>query len=589
MNDIEIARYSTLNIIFGRDPYWFLNDEKQWEESDGKDVSFFQCDESKKISKSLFWKNLSSKIYQYDNPKYDGIASLEYEKQLSKYKINFNPVLFYEFCIYCGAAEQGIVLQHIEKVPFKDQLDIIKTNGAKLTKYGWDETFYNLLINGAWNNVECWKMWNNLIHRNVFIFDTLLYVFIHEMCHLTWNHLNRMMESEYKEQWNIAADFAINQNLSFPMAIKKKLITQFSDAFYPHAQYSFLKYFTISKELEIPKKVKKLLYDEKYFIENRDDKEINELLDFNKNSYINNKNVDFYYEIFKNFMKMKVINISGMFFKHIDDEKDKDGNPTTKASIPGGEDGEEEGEGNGQFTKQMAEIEAEKIFREAYEDSEANSGGSCPGKKRGGVGRSEIPLAFAIEEKIGNLLKRIKNSDWKRELRKWFMSYMNEKDKDITMTRSNRKRPDIFPGLKREVGLDVIFIIDTSGSVGDEEYKLFKNEIKNINRECDLEKCRIIQCHTKVSKDDKKFTLKKINDIQFVETGGTRMRSALEILARENNRKPVIIFTDGEIDYFAVENFKFKILLFVTRKEHAGDIRKRGFKVICPKEMIVDI
>jgi predicted metal-dependent peptidase len=129
----------------------------------------------------------------------------------------------------------------------------------------------------------------------------------------------------------------------------------------------------------------------------------------------------------------------------------------------------------------------------------------------------------------------------------------------------------------------VVFIIDTSGSIGLEDYKTFVSEIKNVNKICELDKCRIMQCHTSVSSDDKKFKMKKINSIEFKESGGTRMRSALDILAKEGNRKPVVLFTDGYIDDFRQSEFQFKILMFLTDPCNKEELKKKGFRVICLK------
>jgi predicted metal-dependent peptidase len=201
-----------------------------------------------------------------------------------------------------------------------------------------------------------------------------------------------------------------------------------------------------------------------------------------------------------------------------------------------------------------------------------------------GTGQSEIPFSFSIQEKISEFVKVKKDNRWKKEFNKFLMNYMNAKEKDITMTRSSRKRPDIFPGMRMEVGLDVIFIIDTSGSISKKDYKQFVGEIVNVSKMCDMQKCRIIQCHTSVSSDEKRFSLKKIKSIVFRDTGGTRMRTALEMLKREGNKKPVVIFTDGLIDYFTAEEFKFKILMFFTMPGAVETIKKRGFKIICPKD-----
>lgn len=570
----EKVAYSSLKLVFGKCEYWFQDDSLTWELSELPDISYFQDKESEKIAKSLFWRNLSSKIYQVDNFSYDGIASIEFEKQLGRYKINFNPLTFYEFVIYCGASSLGLNLPNFSKEPFEQMVSILENNKDILTVYGWNADFYKFLKSNGWNKFECWQYWNNLIHKNTYIFDSLLYVFVHEMMHLIWDHVNRMKKSEDMTLWNVAADFSINQNLKFPMPLKKKLVTQFSDFFWKEAQYAFLKYFSKTNEIQISQKIKKLLENKDDFFVNKDDKLINKILDFNKNQFIHNKNADFYFDIFReadssNKKQKESSEGSGSgseeiegLFKHIQSD----------STEPDNDNGAE-------FDKKIKQIEANKIFRESFNSSEDKK----LNKNAVTTGKSEIPLSFLFQEKIDNLLKVKKDNRWKKEFHRFFLSCINEKEKDMTMTRSSRKRPDIFPGLKRDIGLDIVFIIDTSGSISKANYKQFIGEIVNINKICELDKCRIIQCHTIVSSDDRKFSLKKIKSIVFKESGGTRMRTALDILVKEKNKKPVVIFTDGEIDYFAAEEFKFKILLFVTNSHTVYDLNNRGFRTICPQ------
>lgn len=566
--------YSSLKLIFGKCPYWFLNDAHDWETSELPDISYFQDKESEKVAKSLFWRNISSKIYQADNFGYDGIASIEYEKQLGKYKINFNPLLFYEFVVYCEATANGVSLPDYSNGPFSNIINILENNKDKVSICGWNKDFYQSVTHNNWQEIKNWQHWNNLIHKNSYIFDSLLYVFVHEMVHLIWDHVNRMQKSEDKNIWNMAADFSINQNLKFPMPVKKKLITQFSDFFWPSAQYAFLRYFNKTNEIQIPVKIKNLLESKEKFLLNRDDQTINKILNFNKNNFIHNKNADFYFDILRESTANNQGTANGKqpqsgsdvvegLFKHVQSDSSA----------------EDESDQEGQFERKIKQIEIDKIFRESYNKSEDKK----IYKEEVSGWKSEIPLSFLFQKKIDNLLKTKRDNRWKKEFHKFFLSCLNEKEKDMTMTRSSRKRPDIFPGLKREIGLDIVFIIDTSGSISKINYKQFIGEIVNINKICELDKCRIIQCHTLISSDDRKFSLKKIKSITFKETGGTRMRTALDVLVKENNRKPVVIFTDGYIDYFTAEEFKFKVLLFVTDPHTVYDINNRGFRTICPQ------
>ncbi len=573
----EPVAYSSLKLLFGKCDYWFLNANSEWESSGLPDISYFQKDESKRVAQSLFWRNLSSKIYQFDNFNYDGIASIQFEKQVSKFKINFNPILFYEYVMYSVAVDLGIKLPEWVDGIFDLIIPILNQNKNDLSTYGWDFDFYESLRSKQWTE-ESWKNWNNLVHKNQYIFDCVIFIFIHEMMHLMWDHVNRMKKSDDPLLFNKAADFAINQSLSFPMPLKKRLVTQFSTFFWPDAQFAFMTYF-YKNGYRIPKHIKNILTDKSTFEEHKNNSEINDFLDFNNNELINNKNADFYFNILKE---------AGEDSQTPSGSSGNNGTPFFKH--PAADSGNAEGEGDQQeknedsdndfsgFAQQLEKMLVGKMFRESYEKSEDAK------MERGERGQSEIPFSMSIQEKIDEFVKVKKDNRWKKELKNFLMNYMNAKEKDITMTRSNRKRPEIFPGMRMEIGLDVIFIIDTSGSIRKQDYKQFVGEITNVSKMCDMQKCRIIQCHTSVSSDDKKFSLKKIKSIVFKDTGGTRMRTALELLVREGNKKPVVIFTDGFIDYFTAEEFKFKILMFVTSASIVENIKKKGFKVICPKD-----
>lgn len=623
MNQTEPVAQSSLQLIFSKCNYWFINQFDDWEHSPADSISYFQKDETQKAARSLFWRNLSGKIFQFDNFTYDGIASIEFEKKISKFKINFNPLIFYQYVVYSAAAELGIVMPKYADTEFDKLIPFLESRKDALKKYAWDLDFYLKLKEHGWNDEECWKNWNNVIHKNTYLFECLIYIFIHEMMHLMWSHNKRMLDTDEPHLFNKAADLAINQTLPIPFPLKRRLISQFSTFFWPEAQYAFLKYFVRTKCVSVPRKIKDILTNPETFLKNKDKFEIDDLINFNDNAHIRGKNADFYYSILKDSHGKEVIPPSMMMpwagddgedgtvmFPHTppgeggDGDGDNEGEPKDGEGKDGngrGEDGEsdegKEGDGTGEgggegeedvedesasgaFDRQIEYIEAGKMFRESFDKSEDK------GKidKENGGGRSEIPFSIALQERIEEYVKTKKNNQWKKQFRKVLLHQVNEKEKDITMTRSNRKRPDIFPGLKREVGLDVVFIIDTSGSIRKIDYQMFIGEIENVGKLCDLSNCRIIQCHTTVSSDDKKFSLKKIKKIVFKEKGGTRMRSALDVLVEEKNRRPVIIFTDGIIDYFTAEEFKFEIVLFVTEKNTAEDIKKRGFNVICPKE-----
>jgi predicted metal-dependent peptidase len=160
------------------------------------------------------------------------------------------------------------------------------------------------------------------------------------------------------------------------------------------------------------------------------------------------------------------------------------------------------------------------------------------------------------------------------------------KDMDYTMSRENRRLPGVFPGKRRERGIDLIVAVDTSGSINYNDYNDFVNQIEKISKDCELNKVRLIQCHHTIAYDAE-VNLSRIKKLGIVETGGTTMRCVFEKLKRENNKKLLILFTDGAIDSFDPKEYaKFKHIMFTSRgnRMYGENLQKQGFTVICQDE-----
>jgi predicted metal-dependent peptidase len=180
---------------------------------------------------------------------------------------------------------------------------------------------------------------------------------------------------------------------------------------------------------------------------------------------------------------------------------------------------------------------------------------------------------------------KVKTKNWKQMLQNFLTYSANVMEKDYTMSRESRIRPDLFPGKKFENGLECVIITDTSGSVSTVDWNDFCNQIKRIAKDFNAKHMRVLQCHTRVT-FDRKVDISKINKMEIMETGGTIMQVAFEKLKREKNRFPVILFTDGEIDRFNASDYPFKTLVFVSRGHSYTKpiIENCGFKVICQDE-----
>ena len=177
---------------------------------------------------------------------------------------------------------------------------------------------------------------------------------------------------------------------------------------------------------------------------------------------------------------------------------------------------------------------------------------------------------------------KVPTKNWRQILNHYIASAMKPQQLDYTMSRENRRLPGVFPGKRRERGLELIIAVDTSGSINYADYNDFINQIQKIGRDCDIDNVRFIQCHHSIALD-KKMPLRRIKTTPIVETGGTSMGVIYEKLKREKNRKLLVLFTDGCIDHFMNEGWGFKSVMFLSRGNecYGESLKERGFTVIC--------
>jgi predicted metal-dependent peptidase len=161
-------------------------------------------------------------------------------------------------------------------------------------------------------------------------------------------------------------------------------------------------------------------------------------------------------------------------------------------------------------------------------------------------------------------------------------------------TRINRKRtysfvlaeeaglPQIspFPGKMRDFTFDIVVLIDTSGSMSNDDIKEGLSGIKNI-----IEKDR--HCHTTVLEVDagveKEYVCKKVRDIQFKVKGrgGTTLTPGLE-RARDLGCDVCLAFTDGfteNINALPRKRLPKKIIWVITEGGKPDQVNKTGFVI----------
>ena len=187
---------------------------------------------------------------------------------------------------------------------------------------------------------------------------------------------------------------------------------------------------------------------------------------------------------------------------------------------------------------------------------------------------------------FGHVVKEwfnVRKKNWKRELCQELVHCLNPTEHDYTMSREHRALDDTFPGKKRDLGIDLVIGVDTSGSINGQDWNDFIQQIEKISRDCDIDRARIIQCHNRIA-EDKFHNIRQAKNIAIRETGGTTMKLVFEKLKREKNKKLLVLFTDGFIDDFKKEEFPgFRSIMFLSRGgvENRKQLEAKGFKVIC--------
>jgi len=160
-------------------------------------------------------------------------------------------------------------------------------------------------------------------------------------------------------------------------------------------------------------------------------------------------------------------------------------------------------------------------------------------------------------------------------------------------TRINRKRtyafylkdaklPQMspFPGKQRDFTFDIVVLIDTSGSMSDDDVKEGLSGVKNI-----IEKDR--NCYTTVLEVDagveKEYICKSIHDIQFSikGRGGTTLGPGLT-RAKELGCDVCLAFTDGfteNINMITRKKLPKKIIWVITKNGTAKNVNQTGYVV----------
>lgn len=215
--------------------------------------------------------------------------------------------------------------------------------------------------------------------------------------------------------------------------------------------------------------------------------------------------------------------------------------------------------GNFEIMEEIVTDLVSEVISEAYEKSK----GDVPS----GL---EIPISLIINKSKRN---------WKDLIRRFFgNSIVIEKYR--TPLRPNR-RYENQPGWRSLFGPEIAIVIDTSGSIIEEEYTDFFSEIERIAKVYDS-RIYIVQVDNSVQ-NVLRYGKGDWKNINIKGKGNTDLEPAIEYLEENIRPEGIIVFTDGYVDVPIIK----RRALFVLSKNYNEEFKKSVEEIYGIKSVIV--
>jgi len=280
----------------------------------------------------------------------------------------------------------------------------------------------------------------------------------------------------------------------------------------------------------------------------------------NKFDLPSNKDAEFYYnELVKN-AKFIHIEKSGNFNQNQQ-------NSNSKVKYKGKSVGKQvdshekwKNSSNDNLTKEVLK----QAVREAYQQSQ-KSRGYLPSYLEEQIEKLLTPPTISwktlLRQYVGNSVKTGFRSSWKRP---------------------NRRLGEDFKGKISKRTIKIAVAIDTSGSVGSEEFKEFISEIKGIMNSY-KSSIKIIECDAIIQKEYELKPYSKI-DTKFKGRGGTDYKPVFDLLNKKREVDLLIYFTDLYCDFNECNPKGYEVIWICTSKGNYGNKPPFGKLIRIKKE-----
>ena len=172
--------------------------------------------------------------------------------------------------------------------------------------------------------------------------------------------------------------------------------------------------------------------------------------------------------------------------------------------------------------------------------------------------KSKENLPDGVEMAVSLMVKK-PYLNWKTLLRRFFGSSIVV-EKYRSLLKPNRRYED-QPGWVTELGPNVAIILDTSGSIIEEEYNSFFNEIESITKNLGG-KITLVQADSQIQ-NVMTYHKGKWEEIILKGKGSTDLQPAVDYVEENIRPEGIIVFTDGWLE---VPNVQRRVLFVLSKK-----------------------